>query len=93
MDESRLERRLIQEIKKRKGLAFKFTSPSMRGVPDRMILLPGGRIYFVELKAPGQRPRPLQEKRARQLRALGFSVYCLDSDEAINDFLRGVMPK
>lgn len=92
MEESRLERRLKREIKKRNGLALKFTSPGMRGVPDRLILLPGEKIYFIEMKAPGKKPRPLQIKRAKQLKALGFSVYCLDSDEAIDNFLQEVSP-
>ena len=92
MEESRLERRLKKEIEKRGGLALKLTVPNKRGMPDRLILLPGEKIYFVEMKAPGEKPRPLQRKRAKQLQALGFSVYCLDSDEAIDDFLQEVGP-
>lgn len=93
MDEAKLERRLKREIKKRNGLALKFTSPGMAGVPDRIILLPGGLIYFVELKASGKKLRPLQKKRAEQLQALGLSVYCIDSDETLDSFLQEVMPK
>lgn len=90
MNESKLERRLEKEIKRRGGLALKLTVPNRRGMPDRLILLPGEKIYFVEMKAPGKKLGLLQEKRARQLRTLGFSVYCLDSDEAIDDFLQEV---
>lgn len=90
MNESKLERRLEKEIKRRGGLALKLTVPNRRGMPDRLILLPGEKIYFVEMKAPGKKLRLLQEKRARQLQTLGFSVYCLDSDEAIDDFLQEV---
>jgi hypothetical protein len=73
------------------GLALKFVSPSMAGVPDRIVLLPNARIAFVELKAPGKKMRPLQIKRKKQLEALGFEVYCIDSFKSVDDFIRGVM--
>nr|WP_330398693.1 VRR-NUC domain-containing protein [Lacrimispora celerecrescens] len=57
------------------------------GVPDRLVLLPGGRCAFVELKAPGKKLRPLQEKRRTQLEALGFPVYCIDRTEMIGGVL------
>lgn len=57
-----IESRLRQEAKKRGGMALKFVSPGMNGVPDRIVLLPGGKVAFVELKAPGKMPRALQEK-------------------------------
>jgi len=69
------------------GIAPKFVSSSYDGLPDRLVLLPGGRLAFVELKAPGKRLRPLQEKRKRQLEALGFWVYCIDSPEQIGEIL------
>ncbi len=53
----------------------------MAGVPDRLVLLPKGKIYFVELKAPGKKLRPLQLKRKEQLESLGFKVYVIDSYE------------
>ena len=55
----------------------------MDGMPDRLILMPGGRLSFVELKAPGQKPRPLQLHRHDQLRDLGFEVFVLDRQEDI----------
>lgn len=82
-----IESRLRQEAKKRGGMALKFVSPGMNGVPDRIVLLPGGKMAFVELKAPGKVPRALQEKRIRQLRQLGFLVYVLDSTERIGGIL------
>ena len=87
MLESVIEGRLRQEAKKRGGMALKFVSPGMNGVPDRIVLMPGGKMAFVELKAPGKAPRVLQEKRIRQLRRLGFLVYVLDSTERIGGIL------
>lgn len=87
MLESSIESRLRQEAKKRGGLALKFVSPGINGVPDRIVLLPGGRMAFIELKAPGKKPRALQEKRMKQLRRLGFSVYVLDCMEGIGGIL------
>lgn len=72
------------------GIALKFVSPGMAGVPDRIVLLQKAKIAFVELKAPGKKMRPLQIKRKRQLEELGFSVYCIDSFEAIDDFIKDV---
>ena len=65
------------------GLALKFTSPGFDGVPDRLALLPGGKMAFVEVKAPGEKPRPLQLARHRLLRRLGFRVYVLDDESQI----------
>lgn len=62
---------------------MKFISPGMSGVPDRLVLMPGGSVYFVELKAPGEKMRPQQIKRKRQLEELGFLVYCIDSKEKV----------
>ena len=90
MEESRLERRLKKAIENLDGVALKLKVPNKRGMPDRMILLPGGRIYFVEMKAPGKKLRLLQRKRAKQLQALGFPVYILDSDKAVDAFLQEV---
>lgn len=93
MQESKLERKLRLEVCKRGGLAYKFTSPNVSGVPDRLVLLPNGRAIFVEMKAPGGVLRPLQKKRRNQLENLGFSVYVVDSNEAIRDFIQEVMSK
>jgi Holliday junction resolvase len=85
--ESIIERRLVKEVKKRGGLAMKFVSPGLDGVPDRLILFPGGRLAFIEVKAPGKKMRPLQVKRANQLMALGFKIYCIDNTEMIGGIL------
>jgi hypothetical protein len=86
--ESVIEKRLKKEIEKIGGKALKFISPGMSGVPDRIILLPHGRIVFVELKAPGEKRRKLQEYRAKGLEKLGFRVECIDSIEGVNRFVK-----
>lgn len=90
MRESTIERNLVTEVKKRGGLAVKFVSPGFNGVPDRLVLFPDGVLAFVELKAPGKNLRPLQELRTRQLIALGFRVYCIDSKEMIGGVLDAI---
>ena len=76
-----VERALIRQVRKAGGLCLKFVSPGWDGAPDRVCLWPGGRITFVELKAPGKKPRPLQIRRIEQLRELGFEVLVVDSLE------------
>ena len=87
MRESAIERRLVTEAIKRGGFAPKFVSPGLDGVPDRLLLFPGGKLAFVEVKAPGEKPRPLQRRRIEQLTALGFRVYVLDSKEQIGEIM------
>lgn len=87
MREKQIERKLTQAVKKRDGLCPKFVSPGLDGMPDRLILLPHGQIGFVEVKAPGKKPRPLQTARHNQLTSLGFRVYVLDSEEQIGGIL------
>lgn len=87
MLEKEIEKALTTAVKKRGGLALKFVSPGMSGVPDRLVLLPSGKIAFIELKAPGKKMRPLQIKRKRQLELLGFKVYCIDQKEQIGGLL------
>ena len=91
MRESEIEKALTAKVKARAGMALKFISPGMSGVPDRIVLMPGGVIAFVELKAPGKKMRPLQIKRKKQIEALGFKVYCIDSFKEVDDFTRDVM--
>lgn len=90
MRESSLENRFNNKVKKSGGKALKFTSQGMNGMQDRLVLIPGGKVAFVELKAPGEKLEPLQEKRARDLRAMGFLVYKVDSKEAIDSFIAEV---
>lgn len=90
--EQQIEIRLKEKVEQEGGLALKFISPGTAGVPDRIVLLPGMGIYFVELKAPGERLRALQLKRKKQLEDLGFKVYVIDSIQAVSAFMREVMP-
>ena len=87
MREKHIENKLATEAKKLGGIALKFVSPSFDGMPDRLVLMPDGHIAFVELKALGKKPRPLQLARHRLLRSLGFRVYVIDSAEQIGGML------
>ena len=87
MHERDVDRKLVREVLDRDGLALKLSCPGMDGMPDRLILLPGGRAAFAELKAPGKRPRPLQMRRKRQLETLGFRVYVIDHPDQIGGVL------
>lgn len=87
MREKVIEDKLKKAVKEKGGLCLKFVSPGFDGVPDRIILMPGGIMAFAELKAPGKKLRPLQERRKRQLEALGFLVFCIDNTECIGGVL------
>lgn len=90
MQEKIIEKHLADAVRQSGGLAPKFTSPGFDGMPDRIVLLPGGHIGFVEVKAPGKVPRPLQEARHRLLRQLGFRVYVLDNTSQIGGILNEI---
>lgn len=90
MRESTIESRLREEAKKRGGMAIKFVSPGLNGVPDRLVLMPYGRVAFIELKAPGKTPRASQLKRKRQLERLGFRVYVVDGVDQIGGVLNEI---
>ena len=95
--EKDLERKLVKAVRDSGGLALKFISPNLNGVPDRLLLFPGGRAAFAEVKAPGEKPRPLQVRRMEQLMGLGFRVYVVDSEEkikkAISEGVQGAIGK
>lgn len=87
MREKTIEDHLTHTVRLTGGLAPKFVSPGLDGVPDRLLLLPNGRIAFAELKAPGKQLRPLQKRRKRQLETLGFRVYVIDNIDQIGGVL------
>lgn len=86
MLERALERYLVERVRHKGGLCWKFVSPGTAGVPDRIVLM-DGRAIFVELKQQGERPRPLQKKRHRELERLGFAVYVIDSKDQVDRFI------
>lgn len=81
MREKLIEKHFVREVQKAGGLALKVNSTSMRGLPDRMVLLPNGVLFFAEIKATGKTARALQNFVHKKLRALGFDVYIIDSIE------------
>lgn len=87
MREKSIEQKLVRAVKQRGGICPKFTSPGYDGMPDRLVVLPKGRIAFVEVKAPGEEPRPLQTSRHRLLKRLGVRVFVLDDPESIGGIL------
>ena len=91
MREKEIEKKLVLEVKKRGGICPKWVCPSFDGMPDRIVLLPGRKFGFVEVKAPGKSPRPLQVARHQLLERLGFKVYVLDSVEQIGGIIDGII--
>lgn len=87
MREKTVEEKLVKAVKSMGGICPKWVAPGFDGMPDRIVLLPGGRMAFVEVKAPGERPRPLQVSRHELLRSLGYRVYVLDSPEQIGGMI------
>ncbi|CAB1255180.1 Phage protein [Ruminococcaceae bacterium BL-6] len=90
MKEKTIEKKLVQTVKATGGIAPKLVSPGFDGMPDRIVLLPGGHIGFVEVKAPGEKPRLLQLARHGLLRRLGFRVYVLDDEQQIGGILNEI---
>ncbi len=90
MRERQIEQKLVDAVKAAGGIAPKLTCPGFDGMPDRMVLMQGGCIGFIEVKAPGEKPRPLQLSRHRLLRRMGFKVYVLDGAEQIEIILQEI---
>ena len=82
-----IEQQLVKAVRAAGGLCPKLVCPGMDGMPDRLLLFPGGRLAFVEVKAPGKKPRPLQLLRHEQLRTLGFQVFTLDALSQISEIV------
>jgi hypothetical protein len=88
--EKTLEKRLKAKVEKLGGLAVKFYSAAFTGMPDRLVLLPKGRIFFVEMKSTGDDQTPRQRFVSRQLIKLGFQVFKIDSEEQLTYFFKHV---
>jgi hypothetical protein len=91
MDEKQIEKRLVAAVNTAGGWCPKFISPGTDGMPDRIVLMPGGHIAFVEVKAPGKKPRKLQIRRHVRLRHLGFPVFVLDDPAEIPGIIAATM--
>jgi len=87
MREKTIEKSLVKAVKAVGGIAPKLVSPGFDGMPDRIVLLTGGRCGFVEVKRHGEQPRPLQVARHGLLRRLGFKVFVLDDAAQIGGLL------
>lgn len=87
MRESVIEQYLRRRVESLGGRACKWVRPGEINAPDRILLFPGGRIAFVEVKAPGEKPRPGQLRELQKLRDMGFPATWLDSKEAVDEFL------
>ena len=87
MREKVIEQKLVAEVKKAGGICPKWVAPGFDGVPDRIAMFLGGKLAFVEVKAPGEKPRPLQRARHELLRRLGFKVFVLDNVEKIGGMI------
>ena len=90
MREKDIEKKFVKSVRQKGGIAPKFISPGFDGMPDRIVLLPGRHFGFVELKRPGEKPRPLQMARHRLLNKLGFPVYVLDNPDDIEKIIRHI---
>lgn len=90
MREKEIELKLVKAVKSLDGLCIKFTSPGMDGVPDRLVLMPKGKVAFIELKATGKKPRPLQLKRMEQIKQLGVPCFILDDVKLIGGMLNEI---
>ena len=86
MLERDVEKALVKRVKALGGLCEKFTSPTSRSVPDRIVTIPGGKIIFVELKAPGKKPTELQERDHARRRAMGCDVRVIDNKDDADAF-------
>lgn len=89
--EKTIEQSLNKAVKSYGGIAVKLVSPGFVGMPDRLVLLPGGGLGFVEVKAPGKKPRAIQTVRHKQLQQLGFKVYVLDNKEQIGGIIDDII--
>lgn len=88
--EKSIEQYLFDKAKAYGGYALKWVCPSWNGVPDRIVILPGGKIGFIETKSPGKTPKPQQERWQERLQRLGFLAYKADSKEDIDKFLKEI---
>jgi hypothetical protein len=87
MNESRLEQRFVKDVKDLGGWALKFISPGNAGVPDRLVILPGGQVVFVELKTKDGKLSAVQDQQIYRMRLKGVKVLVLYGQKDIDGFL------
>ena len=92
--ESEIEAYLVKSVKSKNGLCMKWTSPGNAGVPDRIVIVPGGKVYFVELKAEGKKENlsPLQRNFMNKLKNLNCDIRVVASFQEVEDFVKEVVP-
>lgn len=83
--EKLIERKLVHNVEKKGGMCIKLLSKHLVGLPDRLCILPDGRIFFAELKSTGDKPRAIQLYRHKQIKDLGFEVFIVDKKEQIDE--------
>lgn len=93
LSEKTIEAYLRTKVQTAGGIAYKFVSPGNAGVPDRLVMFPGGKIAFVELKAPGRVPTTLQFKQQRRISDFGFNVFVIDTKAKVDEFIKGMVGK
>ena len=86
--EKKIEPFLVQETKKRRGLCLKMVTFHIKVLPDRLVLLPFGKLFFIETKSEGDKPRPIQAYMHNKLKALGFKVFVCDTKEKVTAFFK-----
>lgn len=87
MLEKEIEAYLAKRVKELGGRSYKWVSPGNVGVPDRILVMPGGKTIFVELKQPGKKPTAVQRVVMKQLQDLGATVHWTDSKEGVDEIL------
>lgn len=88
--EKKLERNLVAKVKELKGWAIKLLPFQVAGLPDRLVLMPFGKMYFVEMKSTGKKPTKIQIIIHKRLEALGFPVHVIDTTEKLIKFIEGL---
>ena len=91
MREAVVENEFVKAVRNAGGVAYKLTSQTTNGLPDRLVLFFPAKTVFVELKAPGKVLRPLQRKRRYQLQKLGFPVLCIDRVSQIRPAIQAIL--
>ena len=91
MRESAIEAHLVRRVRELGGIAYKWVSPGRTGVPDRIVVTPGAYAAFVELKAPGKKPTPIQLREQQRLIRFGMQVYVIDSVAGVDEFINRII--